>query len=89
MMRTVTEKRALRLLFTGEQIDAATAHDIGFVTDFVPDSRFEDGLDSIVDDLTTPSPALIALGKEPFHNQAKWAFGGRSNTCTRSSRSPR
>lgn len=74
IMRTVTEKRALKLLFTGEHIDAQTAYDLGFVTDLIPDARFEDDLDSIVDDLTTPSPALIALGKEAFYNQREMGF---------------
>jgi enoyl-CoA hydratase/carnithine racemase len=74
IMRTVTEKRALKLLFTGEHIDAATAHEIGFVTDLVAGDGFDEALDSIVDDLTTPSPALIALGKEAFYNQREMGF---------------
>lgn len=74
IMRTVTEKRALKLLFTGEHIDAETAHDIGFTTDIVPASEFEAELDSLVDDLVTPSSFMIEVGKESFYNQREMSF---------------
>jgi enoyl-CoA hydratase/carnithine racemase len=74
IMRTVTEKRALKLLFTGEHIDAETAHDIGFTTEIVPKSDLEAELESLVDDLATPSPTTIAMGKEAFYNQRDMGF---------------
>lgn len=74
IMRTVNEKQALKLLFTGEHIDAEEAHEIGFTTDVVPKSEFDDELDRIVDDLATPSPAMIEMGKEAFYNQRDMGF---------------
>jgi enoyl-CoA hydratase/carnithine racemase len=74
IMRTVNEKQALKLLFTGEHIDADTAHDIGFTTDVVPADEFDDHLDSIVDDLVTPSSFMIEIGKESFYNQREMTF---------------
>jgi enoyl-CoA hydratase/carnithine racemase len=74
IMRTVNEKQALKLLFTGEHIDADRAHDIGFTTDVVPADAFDEQLDCIVDDLVTPSSFMIELGKESFYNQREMTF---------------
>jgi len=74
IMRTVNEKQALKLLFTGEHIDADHAHEIGFTTDVVPAGEFEEQLNSIVDDLVTPSSFMIELGKESFYNQREMSF---------------
>jgi enoyl-CoA hydratase/carnithine racemase len=74
IMRTVNEKQALKLLFTGEHIDADRAHDIGFTTDVVPADEFDDHLDGIVDDLVTPSSFMIEIGKESFYNQREMSF---------------
>ncbi|CAI49559.1 enoyl-CoA hydratase [Natronomonas pharaonis DSM 2160] len=74
IMRTVTEKRAFKLLFTGEHIDAATAHDIGLTTAVVPADEFEAAIDTTVDDLTAASPAAVELGKEAFYNQREMGF---------------
>ncbi|MFQ3318097.1 MAG: enoyl-CoA hydratase/carnithine racemase [Natronomonas sp.] len=74
IMRTVNEKQALKLLFTGEHIDAETAHEIGFTTDIVSAEEFETELESLVDDLVTPSSFMIKLGKESFYNQREMGF---------------
>lgn len=74
IMRTVTEKRALRYLFTGEHFDAETAHEIGFTTEVVPAEDFDDALDALVDDLATPSSFVIELGKDAFYNQREMGF---------------
>lgn len=74
IMRTVNEKQALKLLFTGEHIDAQQAQEIGFTTDLVPAADFEAELDSIVDDLVTPSSFMIEIGKESFYNQREMGF---------------
>jgi enoyl-CoA hydratase/carnithine racemase len=74
IMRTVNEKQALKLLFTGEHIDADTAHEIGFTTDIVPADGFDEHLDDTVDDLVTPSSFMIEIGKESFYNQREMNF---------------
>lgn len=74
IMRTVNEKQALKYLFTGEHFDAQTAHEIGFTTDLVAPEEFDDELDSLVDDLTTPSSFMIEIGKESFYNQREMGF---------------
>ena len=75
IMRTVTEKQGLKLLFTGEHIDAETAHDIGFTTDVVPEGDFDTELDNLVDDLASSSPVMIEMGKEAYYTQRDMGFG--------------
>lgn len=75
IMRTVNEKQGLKLLFTGEHIDAATAYDIGFTTDVFEVGTFEADVDHLVDDLASSSPVMIEMGKEAFYNQRDMGFG--------------
>lgn len=74
IMRTVTEKRGLKLLFTGEKIDASAAYEMGLITDVVASENFEDELDALVDTLAANSPTLIAMGKEAYYAQRDMDF---------------
>jgi enoyl-CoA hydratase/carnithine racemase len=74
IMRTVPEKQGMRLLFTGEHIDATKAQEMGFTTDVVPDEEFEDELDTLVDDLASSSPVMVEMGKESFYTQRDMSF---------------
>ena len=74
IMRTVNEKQGLKLLFTGERIDARRADEIGFTTEVVPSDDFEDELDGLVDDLAASSPVMIEMGKDAFYNQREMGF---------------
>ena len=72
-MATITpavgEKKALKLLFTGEYVDAAEAEDIGLVTDALDAETFDAELDEYVDRLAGSSPTMIAMGKEAYYTQ--------------------
>lgn len=68
--RTVPEKRGLKLLFTGERVEAREAHDLGLVTEVYPDASFDDELDAFVETLASNSPMMIRTGKEAYYEQA-------------------
>ena len=74
IMRTVNEKQGLKLLFTGERIDARRADEIGFTTEVVPAEDFDAELDDLVDDLAASSPVMIEMGKDAFYNQRDMGF---------------
>lgn len=74
IMRAVDEKRGLKLLFTGEMVDADEAYEMGLATDVVPDEAFDDRLDDLVDDLAANSPVLISMGKEAYYAQRDMGF---------------
>jgi enoyl-CoA hydratase/carnithine racemase len=72
--RAVPGKRAAGLLFSGETIDAAEAHDMGLVTRVRPAAEFEDALEEFLADLVAGSPTMLAMGKEAYHVQRGMAF---------------
>ena len=74
IMRTVPEKRGLKLLFTGEHIDAVEAYDMGLATEVHPDDEFDAELDAFLDDLAASSPVMIGMGKEAYYQQAGLSF---------------
>jgi len=74
IMRAVNEKAGLRLLFTGDHIDAAEAADMGLVTDLAPAEEFDDHLDDLVDTLANNSPVMIEMGKEAYYAQRDMGF---------------
>lgn len=69
IMRTVPEKRGLKLLFTGERVSAEEAHDLGLVTAVHPNVDFDAELDAFVDRLAASSPVMLAMGKEAYYEQ--------------------
>jgi enoyl-CoA hydratase/carnithine racemase len=74
IMRAVQEKRGLKLLFTGEFVDAEEAYDMGVVTDVAPEGAFEETLDDLVDELAANSPVMISMGKEAYYQQRDMDF---------------
>jgi enoyl-CoA hydratase/carnithine racemase len=74
IMRTVPEKRGLRMLFTGERVGADDAHDMGLVTAVHPDDAFAEELEAFADTLAASSPVMIAMGKEAYYHQAGLDF---------------
>ncbi|WP_336003154.1 enoyl-CoA hydratase/isomerase family protein [Halorientalis halophila] len=74
IMRAADQKAGLKLLFTGEHVDADDAAEMGLVTDVVPDGEFDDRLDDLVDTLANNSPMLIDVGKEAYYSQRDMGF---------------
>ncbi len=67
--RTAPEKRILDYAFTGDQFDAATAHELGLVSRTVEAEEFDAALDDLVDSLARSSPVAIEMGKEAYYTQ--------------------
>lgn len=67
IMRSVPEKRGLRLLFTGERIGADEAYDMGLVTEVADEGAFEETLEDLVGSLAAASPVMISMGKEAYY----------------------
>lgn len=65
--RTIGRKRAMRLLLTGDPIDARTAAEWGLVNDVVPAADLADATMTLARRIATASPAVLATGKRAFH----------------------
>jgi enoyl-CoA hydratase/carnithine racemase len=74
IMRSVDQKAGLKLLFTGEHVDATEAASMGLVTELASDDEFEATLDGLVDQLANNSPVLISMGKEAYYTQRDMGF---------------
>jgi len=72
--RAVGEKQALRLLFTGERVDAREAKAIGLVTTVHPADEFEAGLERTVDAVARNSPVVLSMGKEAYYAQRDMGY---------------
>ena len=73
IMRTVHEKRGLKLLFTGDRIDAVEAQKVGVGPELLED-EFDAGLDDFVESLAANSPVMIEMGKEAYYAQRDMSF---------------
>lgn len=70
LMRSVTEKRCLELLLTGELIDAETAADWGILNRVVPEGEHVEAALDLAHSITDKSPAAVQLGKRAYYEMA-------------------
>jgi enoyl-CoA hydratase/carnithine racemase len=59
----------MRMLLTGEPIDAQTALELGLVNDVVPADELDAAVNRLITDILRFSPRVIALGKHTFYEQ--------------------
>lgn len=70
LSRNVGNKHAMRMLLTGELIDAPTAMRIGLVNEVVPLAELEAHTAALARQIASKSPLTLGLGKEAFYAQA-------------------
>jgi enoyl-CoA hydratase/carnithine racemase len=69
LSRTISRKRVLEMLFTGDLIDAATAAEWGLVNRVVPADNLEEAVVELARKIAGASPTVLALGKRAFYEQ--------------------
>jgi enoyl-CoA hydratase/carnithine racemase len=69
LSRTVSRKRALEMLLTGEPIDAATAVDWGLINRAVPEDQLDAAVWELVEKVSDSSPLTMRIGKRAFYEQ--------------------
>ena len=79
--RAVGRKRAMQMLITGEEIDAATALDWGLVNRVVPSEDLESAVLELVQAITRSSAYTVATGKQAFYSQIDRAEGEAYERC--------
>jgi enoyl-CoA hydratase/carnithine racemase len=67
--RAVGRKRAMRMLLTGEMIDARTAEAWGLINEVVPAGELDDAVDRLAAKITRSSPLTVGIGKRAFYAQ--------------------
>ncbi len=74
LRRSVSEKRALELLATGEIIPARTALEIGMINRVFADATFDHEVQSYAEKFATRSSSALALTKSLFYQMDTVAF---------------
>ncbi|MGE0210914.1 MAG: enoyl-CoA hydratase [Parvibaculaceae bacterium] len=80
--RAVGRKAALGMLLSGEFIDAAEALRIGLVNRVVPGSELKAATLELARTLAAKPPAVLALGKRAFYEQAGLPLGEAYAHCS-------
>ena len=71
LSRTVGRKAAMRMLLTGELIDAHTAIRIGLINEAVPAAELAGRTQALAATIAAKSSLVLAIGKEAFYRQAE------------------
>jgi enoyl-CoA hydratase/carnithine racemase len=85
--RNLARKHALEMLFTGEQIDAATAERWGLVNRVVPLGGLDQAVAALARKIASYSPAVVKMGKQFFYEQVEkgladaYALAGEGMAC--------
>jgi len=74
IVRNLGRKKALELILTGERIDAAEAHRIGFVNHVVPKDQIDAKVNELAGKLAGLSPAILKLAKDAFYRAQDMGF---------------
>lgn len=71
LSRAVGRKAAMRMLLTGDMLDAARAVRIGLVNEAVPEGELDGAVRALAGRIASRSPASVAIGKPAFYRQAE------------------
>jgi len=74
LFRTVSRKKALELICTGETIDAREAERIGMVTRVVPHEELRPCVVQLAEKLKGKSGSILSLGLEAFSNSSDMEY---------------
>ncbi|MBA7649093.1 2,3-dehydroadipyl-CoA hydratase [subsurface metagenome] len=67
LYRSVGKKRALRLLLTGDLIDAREAERIGLINEVIPGGKLDDEAMKLAEKLASKAPVALQTGKRAFY----------------------
>ena len=71
LTRAVGRKEAMRLLVTGDIVDAETARSIGLVNEVVAPEALDDAIAALAGKIAAHSGTVVAIGKTAFYRQTE------------------
>jgi enoyl-CoA hydratase/carnithine racemase len=69
LTRSISTKRAMEILLTGEMIDAATALEFGLVNRVVPSEALTQAVNATAQTIAAKSPVAVRMGKQAVREQ--------------------
>ena len=67
--RNVSRKKTMKMLITGETINAEYAKEIGLINDYFESSKLEDEVSKLAETISSKSNKVLKIGKEAFYKQ--------------------
>ncbi|MDY7038951.1 MAG: enoyl-CoA hydratase-related protein, partial [Thermodesulfobacteriota bacterium] len=75
MSRSLSRKKCLEMLLTGDMFDAMDAERWGLVNKVVPSDRLDEETMALADKLAGKSPIALQMGKQAFYGMSDMEFG--------------
>jgi enoyl-CoA hydratase/carnithine racemase len=75
MSRSLSRKRCLEMVMTGDMVDARDAERWGMVNKVVPLEKLEEETMALADKLASKSPLALQMGKEAFYGMSDLEYG--------------
>ena len=72
--RKVSRKKAMKMLLTGDSIDAKYAKEIGLINDHYPILKLENEVLKLAEKITSKSNLIIKIGKKAFYKQLEMSL---------------
>ncbi len=67
--RNVSRKKTMKMLLTGEAINAQHAKEIGLINDHFDNSKLEEEVSKLAETIASKSNKVVKIGKEAFYKQ--------------------
>ena len=67
--RNVSRKKTMKMLLTGESINAQHAKEIGLINDHFENSKLEEEVSKLAETIASKSNKVVKIGKEAFYKQ--------------------
>ncbi|MGD9032246.1 MAG: enoyl-CoA hydratase-related protein [Desulfobacteraceae bacterium] len=75
MSRSLSRKRVLEMVLTGDMYDAKDAEQWGLVNRVVPQDKLEEETMALANKLAKKSPVALQMGKQAFYGMSDMPFG--------------
>ena len=74
LSRNVSKKEAMKMLLTGDMIDAVEAKRISLINDYVSDDKLEESVNNLALKISKKPSMTVKIGKEAFYEQAEMSL---------------
>jgi enoyl-CoA hydratase/carnithine racemase len=74
LSRNISNKHAMEMLLTGEQIDASSAREYGLINRVMPEEYLSHVAMKYAEAIASKSPLTVKIGKEAFYRQAEMSL---------------
>ena len=72
--RKVSRKRTMKMLLTGDPINAKYAKEIGLINDYYPNEELENEVVKLANKISSKSSLVVKIGKKAFYKQSEMSL---------------